>query len=95
MKHAPNVRLQLAQLTENPVILAEPVAKNTAPAIALGTKYILEKSGEDPVILVVPSDHMINNTTQFINTQPLAIRHPASELAFANDYVRLYSHVLF
>ena len=56
-KHSSNVRMQLSELCNNPVVLSEPVAKNTAPAIVLATKYIMQKSNSDPVIIVVPSDH--------------------------------------
>lgn len=68
IKHAQNVRLQLAQLAENPVILAEPVAKNTAPAIVLATKYVMQKTKSDPVVIVVPSDHLIENNEKFLAT---------------------------
>lgn len=67
-KHASNVRMQLSELTENPVVLSEPVAKNTAPAIILATKYIMQKSNSDPVILVVPSDHLIKDNEKFLST---------------------------
>lgn len=67
-KHSANVRMQLAQLTENPKVLSEPVSKNTAPAIALATKYIMQETGEDPVILVVPSDHLIQDKEHFLST---------------------------
>ena len=67
-KHSANVRMQLAQLTENPKVLSEPVSKNTAPAIALATKYIMQETGEDPVILVVPSDHLIQDKEYFLST---------------------------
>ena len=68
VKHAPNVRFQLSSLTENPLVLSEPIAKNTAPAIVLATKYISEKTNNDPVILVVPSDHMIKDSKLFFET---------------------------
>lgn len=67
-KHSANVRMQLAQQTENPKVLSEPVSKNTAPAIALATKYIMQETGEDPVILVVPSDHLIQDKEHFLST---------------------------
>ena len=67
-KHSANVRMQLAQLTESPKVLSEPVSKNTAPAIALATKYIMQETGEDPVILVVPSDHLIQDKEHFLST---------------------------
>ena len=68
VKHLSNVRYQLSALAENPVVLSEPISKNTAPAIILGTKYISETSKSDPVILVVPSDHSIKDTKAFIET---------------------------
>jgi mannose-1-phosphate guanylyltransferase len=48
--------------------LSEPISKNTAPAIVLGGKFIAEISKEDPVILVVPSDHSIKDTKAFAET---------------------------
>ena len=68
VKHYSNVYYQLSQYVEKPKVLSEPISKNTAPAIVLGSKYISEISQEDPVILVVPSDHVIKNTEDFIKT---------------------------
>lgn len=68
IKHAANVKMQIQELTDNPVVLSEPVAKNTAPAIALAVKYILQTTGDDPVILVVPSDHLIKDNEKFADT---------------------------
>ena len=62
VKHSPNVRFQLSSLTNTPIVLSEPIAKNTAPAIILASKFISETTKEDPVILVVPSDHMIKDS---------------------------------
>ena len=68
VKHISTVKYQLSSLVDNPTVLSEPISKNTAPAIALAAKYILEKTNTDPVILVVPSDHLINDTEKFVNT---------------------------
>ena len=68
VKHFSNVKYQLASMYDKAIVLSEPISKNTAPAIALASKYIMEKFNVDPVILVVPSDHMINNTEKFIMT---------------------------
>ena len=68
IKHSSNVRMQLSELTSNPVVLSEPVAKNTAPAIVLASKVIIQKSNSDPVIIVVPSDHLIQNKEKFLST---------------------------
>ena len=68
-KHVSNVKYQLQNMCKNPVVLAEPVGKNTAPAIAVASKYISTVSKEeDPVVLVVPSDHLIKNLGAFKTT---------------------------
>lgn len=66
-KHTSSVRLQLENLSKEITILSEPLAKNTAPAIALATKFIRQIE-KDPVILVVPSDHLIENNQKFYET---------------------------
>ena len=68
VKHLPNVRYQLSKIAENPIVLSEPISKNTAPAIALAAKYISLKSDNDPVIIVVPSDHLIKDVKAFSKT---------------------------
>ena len=68
VKHSSNVRYQLSAFVENPIVLSEPIAKNTAPAIILSCKYIAETSNNDPVVIVVPSDHKINNIKEFVQT---------------------------
>lgn len=68
VKHVSNVRYQLSKIADAPIVLSEPTSKNTAPAIALGTKYISEKFNQDPVIIVVPSDHLIKDVEKFAKT---------------------------
>lgn len=67
VKHTANVKYQLEQISDAVKILSEPLSKNTAPAIALAVKFIQE-SENDPVILVVPSDHLINDEENFLAT---------------------------
>ncbi len=67
-KHSANVRMQLGELSENSIILSEPISKNTAPAIALSVKYIFENSKNDETVLVVPSDLLIEDNDKFIQT---------------------------
>ncbi|WP_233843764.1 mannose-1-phosphate guanylyltransferase/mannose-6-phosphate isomerase [Dyella sp. 2HG41-7] len=45
-------------------ILLEPVARNTAPAIALGALKALERD-PDALLLVLPADHLIGDTESF------------------------------
>ena len=69
IKHASNVKYQLQDMCKNAVVLAEPTGKNTAPAIAVASKYISTVSKEqDPIVLVVPSDHLIKNLAAFKTT---------------------------
>ena len=68
VKHVSNVKYQLSKICKNPVVLSEPLSKNTAPAIALATKYITDKFNDNEVILVVPSDHLIKDIENFIKT---------------------------
>jgi mannose-1-phosphate guanylyltransferase/mannose-6-phosphate isomerase len=48
-------------------IILEPACRNTAPAIALGVKYCLEKLGceKEDVLFVSPSDHVITSVDRF------------------------------
>lgn len=64
-KHQANVKMQIGKIADNSIILSEPISKNTAPAIALSVKYIIENSDEDETILVVPSDLLIKNNELF------------------------------
>jgi mannose-1-phosphate guanylyltransferase len=48
-------------------ILVEPLAKNTAPAIALVTALI-QKQHPEAVIATIPADHVIYNEQEFIRT---------------------------
>ncbi len=47
-------------------IITEPVGRNTAPAIALGLKHLVdEETPEEEDILVLPSDHLIREVESF------------------------------
>lgn len=47
-------------------IILEPTGRNTAPAIALAALYAIQ-NGDDPLLLVLASDHTIKNETKFIS----------------------------
>jgi len=56
---------QLRQVgVEHASILLEPVARNTAPAIAAAALQA-RRDGDDPVLLVLPSDHVIRDAAAF------------------------------
>lgn len=71
---------QLRQVgMEKANILLEPVGRNTAPAIALAALQVVENEAaesEDPVLLVLPADHLIRDVGIFQtcvkNALPLA-----------------------
>lgn len=42
--------------------LLEPCGRNTAPAIAAATLYLQKNAGDDSIILILPADHMIDDT---------------------------------
>ncbi len=46
-------------------IIAEPLGRNTAPCIALASKILRERIGEDAVMVVLPADHLIKNDEEF------------------------------
>ncbi|HRP36054.1 MAG TPA: mannose-1-phosphate guanylyltransferase/mannose-6-phosphate isomerase [Gammaproteobacteria bacterium] len=59
---------QLRQIGAQPeAILLEPAGRNTAPAVALAAASTLQarEQGDDPVLLVLPADHVIRNTEAF------------------------------
>ncbi|GHE21437.1 mannose-1-phosphate guanyltransferase [Halomonas urumqiensis] len=56
---------QLRQVgSENHRILLEPVGRNTAPAIALAA-IAATQGGDDPLLLVLAADHLIQDVEQF------------------------------
>ena len=64
------VRNQLCDIDpcfENQIVV-EPEARNTAPAIALGMKYLQEECGllDDEVVVISSSDHLISPPEEFL-----------------------------
>src|SRR5690242_16848216 len=58
-------QLRLIGLSPKAIVL-EPLGRNTAPAIALAALAALKTSGnEDPVLLVLPADHVIRDVAAF------------------------------
>ena len=56
---------QLRQAGVTPVaVVLEPVGRNTAPALALAALAALD-GGADPVLVVMPADHIIDNVEAF------------------------------
>ncbi len=51
--------------TDKHTIILEPAVKNTAPAIAAAAVKIMDKDGLNPVMLVLPADHVIERIPDF------------------------------
>ena len=66
------------QLRELPdgggTILLEPCGRNTAPAVAVAALQAIS-SGADPVLLVLPADHLIRDVALFQQTLALSCQH--------------------
>lgn len=68
---------QLRQIgAPTPVIVLEPVGRNTAPAIAAAAMQAMA-DGDDPLLLVLPSDHVVRDGEAFRAAVRAAI--PAAE----------------
>lgn len=63
------------QLPEIPAenIISEPCGRNTAPCIALAAAVIEKKYGEEQIMLVLPSDHLIRYEEMYTDTLRQAI----------------------
>ncbi|WP_105618997.1 mannose-1-phosphate guanylyltransferase [Vallitalea okinawensis] len=53
-------------------IIVEPVGRNTAPCIGLAALHIAKKD-KNATMVVLPSDHLIKNRSEFINTLKKAV----------------------
>jgi mannose-1-phosphate guanylyltransferase len=55
---------QLREIDQLGQIILEPVGRNTAPAIALAAYSVLKDNPDnDPLLLILPADHLIKNET--------------------------------
>ena len=63
---------QLRQInSSNKGIILEPIGKNTAPAIAIAAMNLLNER-EDPILIVLSTDHLIDNNQKFLKTIRIA-----------------------
>ncbi|MNG83226.1 Mannose-1-phosphate guanylyltransferase RfbM [compost metagenome] len=67
---------QIDLLSHN--IILEPVGRNTAPAIALAALNAIAQ-GNDPIMLVLAADHIINDVEAFHRAIDLALPHAAAK----------------
>ena len=66
------IHRQLQEINCNGSMILEPVARNTAPAIAIAAMQAL-KQAEDPVLVVMPADHQIGDEAALKEAHDLAI----------------------
>lgn len=52
-------------------LVLEPVGRNTAPAVAVAALELMSR-GEDPLLLVLPADHVIRNEESFVEAVQVA-----------------------
>lgn len=66
-KHRFLVKDQIEELGIDKIdILLEPIGRNTAPAVCLAAIHALKSNpGRDPVLLVLPSDHLVADIDKF------------------------------
>ncbi|SBT07173.1 mannose-1-phosphate guanyltransferase [Candidatus Accumulibacter aalborgensis] len=71
---------QLLEIRTKADILLEPVARNTAPAVAAAALQALDEEGEQasPLLLILPSDHVIADVKAFQHAVSAAIPHAAA-----------------
>lgn len=62
--HVHFVRQNLSDLNMHATLIMEPIARNTAPAIALAA-FVAYQDDPDSVLLVLPSDHIIKGKDAF------------------------------
>jgi mannose-1-phosphate guanylyltransferase/mannose-6-phosphate isomerase len=69
-------QMRLVGVTPQAIIL-EPVGRNTAPAVAIAA-LAARRGGEDPILLVLPADHAIDEIPAFHAAIALALKEAAA-----------------
>lgn len=67
---------QLRDINVDATIVIEPVGRDTAPAVAVAALAALA-DGEDPVLLVLPADHVIARNDAFLDAVTAGEKHAA------------------
>jgi mannose-1-phosphate guanylyltransferase/mannose-6-phosphate isomerase len=67
----------VAEMADPPRVsyVLEPKGRNTAPAIALAAMLVAEQHGRETVMLVLPADHLIPDTSTYVANALQAARH--------------------
>jgi len=72
-EHGQQVREQVQEVNKSIEVLEEPEGKNTAPAIFWAARRCQELYGNEAVMLVLPSDHLITNEKGYQETMARGI----------------------
>jgi mannose-1-phosphate guanylyltransferase/mannose-6-phosphate isomerase len=61
-------------------VMLEPVPRNTAPALTVAALAAQQGAahGDDPVLIVMPADHLIKDSVAFVAALELAVEHAAA-----------------
>lgn len=51
----------------NACVILEPVGRNTAPAVTIASLFLANYYKNDPVIMVLPADHVMKDTESFVH----------------------------
>lgn len=70
---------QLREMDQTATLVLEPEGRNTAPAIACAA-LLARQSGDDPLLLVLPADHVIGDVQAF--QQSVALAAPLAEAGY-------------
>ena len=65
IRHAELCEQELIGAGSNAQLILEPCARNTAPAIVMAAVAASESYGDDVLLLVMPSDHVMENLDEF------------------------------
>ena len=68
---------QIGQLSNN--IILEPVGRNTAPAIALAALSAINSTEDDPLLLILAADHVIEDIPSFHKAIDTAVAYANEE----------------
>lgn len=66
VKHSVDTELQLKELYKAPVVVSEPIAKNTAAAVAASIVFL--NSDKDEILIFIPCDFTVKDREAFVET---------------------------
>lgn len=73
VSHRDFVAQQLAEIGVEPTVIVEPQGRNTAPAVALAALHAVATGRGDMALLVMPADHVIADTDEFVASVEMAL----------------------